>query len=136
MSAATTAAVAAAQKKRAQEQHEEETLTKYSADDLDGWEFKIVRSNTGKFKSYEYVQQVIKEEAQNGWEMVEKFDDGRIRFKRKTSRRSMDQHAQIDPYRTTVGMGQGSLVLIILLTVFGAIGVLLGVIFFVKNFIE
>jgi hypothetical protein len=132
MSGATIAAVAAAQKKRQQEQYEEEHLTKYNADDLEGWEFKIVRSNTGKFKKYEYLLQVIQEESQNGWEMVEKFDDGRVRFKRKISRRSMDPHAKIDPYRTTVGMGQGALVAVILLTIFGAVGVMLGIIFFVK----
>ncbi len=134
MSAATTAAIVAANKKRRQMEYEEEHLTKYNSNDLEGWEFKIVRSTTGKFKSQEFVQQVVQEESQNGWEMLEKFDNGRIRFKRKTSRRSMDQYAKIDPYRSTVGMGEGSLVLVILLTVFGSIGVLLGVIFLVKNY--
>jgi hypothetical protein len=59
MAATTVAATAAAAKAR----EEEEDLTKYSPNDLEGWEFKIVRSNFGRFSNYQHVQQLCQEEA-------------------------------------------------------------------------
>jgi hypothetical protein len=88
----------------AQQQKEEEEMAKYGSEDLNGWEFKIVRSGSGKFRKQEEIQKLCQEEARAGWEMLEKFDDYRIRFKRKTEMRSSDTHQQIDPYRTHVGM--------------------------------
>ncbi|MCP4549440.1 MAG: hypothetical protein GY835_23540 [bacterium] len=87
-------------------------MATYKSDDLDGWEFKIVRSNTGKFRNYDAVNLLCQEEAQAGWEMVEKFDDQRIRFKRRVEKRSMDSHLQTDPYRTSVGMSENRAVVI------------------------
>jgi hypothetical protein len=107
---AIIAAMAAAAKQR----REEEDMTIYGKDELDGWEFKIVRSNTGRFKDYRRVQELCQEEAKAGWEMLEKFDDYRIRFKRRTERRTSDSHLDIDPYRTKVGMGEGSVAAIII----------------------
>ena len=106
------AAAAAAKKRRLQE--EEERLTNYNGDDVKGWEFKIVRSTTEKFKTREAVEKLCAEEAQAGWEMVEKFDNSRIRFKRRTECRTRDAHAQIDPYRTRIGMGEGGVVAVVL----------------------
>ena len=106
------AAAAAAKKRRLRE--EEERLTNYNNDDLKDWEFKIVRSVTDRFKNYETVQKVCAEEAHAGWEMVEKFDNSRIRFKRRTECRSRDAHLTIDPYRTNVGITEGILVTVIL----------------------
>jgi hypothetical protein len=88
----------------AQLQKEEEEMAKYGSEDLNGWEFKIVRSGSGKFRNQEAIQQLCQEEARAGWEMLEKFDDYRIRFKRKTEMRSSDTHQQINPYRTFIGM--------------------------------
>jgi hypothetical protein len=88
----------------AQQQKEEEEMAKYGSEDLNGWEFKIVRSGSGKFRNQQEVQNLCQEEARSGWEMLEKFDDYRIRFKRKTEMRSSDTHQQIDPYRSYVGM--------------------------------
>ncbi|MCK4657299.1 MAG: hypothetical protein KAT85_09700 [candidate division Zixibacteria bacterium] len=102
---ASTAGVAAARRMR----QEEEDMTGYSKDDLDGWEFKIVRANTRKFKDYKAVQQLCDEEAKAGWEMVEKFDDTRIRFKRSVDRRSGDRHLEFDPYRTRIGMTEATI---------------------------
>lgn len=93
------AAAAAAEAKR----KEEEEMTNYHSDDLDGWEFKIVRSTWGKFKSYEAIQKVCRQEAEAGWELLEKFDKHRLRFKRRVERRSADQHLRVDPYRGTSG---------------------------------
>ena len=104
MNPAFHAAIAAA--KRRQEQEEEQTMAQYSAEDLNGWEFKIVRSNFGRFRNSEVMRRVIEEEAQNGWEMVEKFDDYRIRFKRRTDRRGLHSGGNVEPYRTSIGVGQ------------------------------
>lgn len=104
---AAAAAAAAARKKRLRE--EEEDMTGYSEHDLEGWEFKIVRANTRRFKTREAVETLCREEAKAGWEMVEKFDDTRIRFKRRVEKRSMDKHLDIDPYRSQVGMGEGKI---------------------------
>jgi hypothetical protein len=113
--------------KKARERQEEERMVTYSKDDLNGWEFKIVRSATGRFRNYETLQEVIREEAKSGWELVEKFDDNRVRFKRRTERRASDQSAGIDPYRTSVGIGEGSLAAVIVAIVIGLalVGVLL-----------
>ncbi|HOP07471.1 MAG TPA: hypothetical protein PLF13_09285 [candidate division Zixibacteria bacterium] len=110
---AAVAAAAAARKKRAM-QEEEERLTSYNKEDLEGWEFKIVRANTRKFRTAEAVKQLCDEEAKAGWELIEKFDDSRIRFKRPVSRRSQDSHSEIDPYRTLVGLSEGTMVIVIL----------------------
>lgn len=104
-------------------QEEEEKMTTYNKEDLEGWEFKIVRSNIGRFRNYKRVQEVCAEEAKAGWELVEKFDDNRIRFKRRIEKRSNDQFLNIDPYRTTVGFKDGALAGIILLAVGVAIAV-------------
>lgn len=121
------AAAAAAARRRMLE--EEEKLTTYNKDDLEGWEFKIVRANTQYFKKPENLRRVIEEEARCGWEMVEKFDDQRIRFKRRIDKRKEDQYRQdIDPYRTTVGIGVGRLALIIVLSTLIGLAVALGLV--------
>lgn len=110
-SAGGAAAAAAAIARR---REEEELLTPYNKEDLEGWEFKIVRSNFGRFSNYETVQKVCEEEARAGWEMVEKFDNERIRFKRRIDRRSGDRQLGFNPYRTTIGFGEGRIAAIIL----------------------
>jgi hypothetical protein len=108
---------------------EEERLTAYSPEDLSqGWEFKIVRANTRAFAKSEILQQVCAEEAQSGWELVEKFDDSRLRFKRSTAARNKISPSAIDPYRTTYGMSQGRLLAIILVATFGGIALLIALI--------
>jgi len=115
MSGAGAAAAAAA--KAAKLREEEEELTPYNSNDLDVWEFKIVRANSRKFKNAESVRRLCEEESHAGWEMVEKFDDSRIRFKRRLELRSQDQHmgpGAVDPYRTQVGPSETHIALIIL----------------------
>jgi len=106
-------AAAAAAKRRRLLQNEEEQLTVYKDNDMDGWEFKIVRASTRRFKTAEAVRKLCEEEKQAGWEMIEKFDDSRIRFKRRTDRRQNSQTGGIDPYRTQVGIDERGMVLII-----------------------
>jgi len=108
--AVTSAASAtAAARAAALLRQEEEEMTTYENDDLSGWEFKILRSATGKFKARQFVQQVCAEEAKAGWEMLEKFDDNRIRFKRRIEKRDQDRYLDADPYRTSVGIGSSRL---------------------------
>jgi hypothetical protein len=102
------AAQEAAKKKR----KEEEEMTQYTRDELDNdWEFKIVKSATGRFKKREIVEQVRAEENIAGWVMVEKFDDSRIRFKRPVSaqRNDFNLPPEIDPYRTNFGISESGL---------------------------
>lgn len=106
-SAATTAATAAAAAAKRRMLEEEEKLTPYNDSDLEGWEFKIVRATTRKFKDAGSVRQLCEEEAQAGWEMIEKFDDYRIRFKRRVDKRSNDAYLNVDPYRTNIGATEG-----------------------------
>ena len=123
MNAGATAATAAAHKAAEQRREEEEMMTTYGKEDLDGWEFKIMRSATGKFKSLETVQELCRQEARAGWEMVEKFDSSRIRFKRRIDKRSGDAQLGFDPYRTSAGMTEGKLAAIIMSIVVLAIAV-------------
>ena len=117
---------AAAAKRRMEE--EEEKMTQYNANDLEGWEFKIVRSPFGRFGNSEVLRQLINEEAQNGWEMVEKFDNSRIRFKRRVEKRALHSGGNIDPYRTSYGGGGALLPLIAIVVAL----LLAGVIFLVQ----
>ena len=133
-SAGAAAAAAAAARLRALHE-EEERLSDYSPDDLTkGWEFKIVRANTAAFRKNEVMQQVCDEEARSGWELVEKFDDSRLRFKRPTAARNIPSPAGLDPYRTTYGMSQGKLTAIILIAVFGSMGLIMAVAAAIANF--
>ncbi len=81
-------------------------MAAYSQDDLnDDWEFKIVRSIGGAFHNPDVLNQLLQEESRAGWVMLEKFDDSRIRFKRRCSSRANDARLppEIDPYRTSYG---------------------------------
>jgi len=85
------AAVAAARKRALRDQEEEEKMTQYEPEDLqDDWEFKIVRSPAAAFRRPETLRQLIDEEAQSGWVLLEKLDDSRVRFKRSTRSRYRD----------------------------------------------
>lgn len=109
---------------------EEEMMTTYKQDDLNGeWEFKILRSVTNQFKKPQVLQQVLQEERIGDWELVEKFDDGRLRFKRPTAARSKDQSRPrgYNPYRTRHGMSEGVMALWIMIAVFGSIGIVMGI---------
>ena len=118
---AATAAAAAAAKKRAEE--EEEKLTPYNAGDLEGYEFKIIRTSTRKFKDPEFLKNIYAEEAEAGWEMIEKFDDYRIRFKRSVKKRSGDPYLKIDPYRTNIGVTESHVAMIAVGAMLAAIAI-------------
>ncbi len=114
MAAAGAAAAGAAARRMLE--LEEEAMTKYTPDDLENdWEFKIVRANTMAFRKPETLRKLVEEESQAGWVMLEKFDDSRVRFKRRRSARANDANlpADYDPYRTHYGIS--TLLFVILL---------------------
>jgi hypothetical protein len=125
MSAGAGAAAAVAAE--AERRREEEEMTVYTEADLkDHWEFKIIRSNTASFRRPEVLRQVCAEEARAGWELVEKFDDQRLRFKRPISARSGDAGLEFDPYRTQFGISSGAIVTVVLACAFAAIAAVFG----------
>lgn len=127
---AIIAAEAERQRKRMEE--EEEKMTGYKNDELnDNWEFKIVRSDSNAFRKPEHLQNLIDEEAISGWDMLEKLDDRRVRFKRPKSARDKDFGLPqgIDPYRSRyggqsaaekigIGLAIGLLIMVILMAAY------------------
>lgn len=99
-------AIQAAEEQRKRDREEEEYMTRYTTDDLDdNWEFKIVRSETGAFRRPEIFQSLLQEESVHGWELVEKLDNRRVRFKRPRDARRRDTTLPpgLDPYRSQYG---------------------------------
>lgn len=89
---------------------EEEEMTNYTQDDLQNYEFKILRSAVSAFRSPETMAKALEEEAAHGWQLVEKFDDARIRLKRPRgakSRINTGAGVGTDPYRTQYGISDG-----------------------------
>lgn len=111
-------------------------MTPYSREDLAGnWEFKILRSATGKFRDPAFVRATLAEEAQAGWSLLEKFDNARMRLKRPASARDGDRGRAIDPYRIDVGPGPGMVVAVTLLATLGlSAAIIVGVVFGVGYF--
>ncbi len=89
-------------------------MTGYTTDDLSGWEFKIMRSTFGAFRDPAKVRQLLEQESRAGWELVEKFDDSRIRLKRRVEKRRDDAALGSDPYRTTFGAPQYTIAVLVL----------------------
>ena len=113
------------ERQRRLRQEEEEKLTTYTEQDMtEDWQFKIVH---GRFNSREKVEAVMREQAVFGWVFVEKFDDGRIRLKRRSSEVENDAKRAGDPYaaRSVVAApGCGFLLMIglfVLLALTGAV---------------
>ncbi|MBN1964462.1 MAG: hypothetical protein JW910_07435 [Anaerolineae bacterium] len=106
-----------AAKKAEEERQLEEEMLGYQEDEVSqDWEFKIVRSATGAFSSRRTFERLVTEESEAGWELLEKLDDKRVRFKRHTSARLKDYllPEEVDPYRTAYGMSEGVMVLVII----------------------
>ena len=100
----------AKQGKKRREEVEEENLTRYesntSSDQPKGWEFKILRTNSGGFRSRKVLHKACAEESQSGWILLEKLDDHRLRFRRPVTARDRDNQCKIDPYRTRYGISE------------------------------
>jgi hypothetical protein len=129
---AGAAAAAAKRRKQLREQEEEEAM-RYTPEELEeDWEFKIVRSETSAFRKPETLKQLIEEESRAGWALLEKLDDGRVRFKRSPSARHRDALLPqgVDPYRTRYGPSSARYavkvgVLMVALLLFGVLAFLL-----------
>ncbi len=102
--------IRAKQGNKRREEVEEENLTRYesntSSDQPKGWEFKILRTSSGGFRSRKVLSRVCAEEAQAGWILLEKLDNHRLRFRRPVTARDRDIHCKIDPYRTHYGISE------------------------------
>jgi hypothetical protein len=133
MEAAIHAAVQ--QQEERQRQKEEEMMTRYTTDELQNdWEFKIVRTADGRFHNPDILQQLMDEESVAGWQMLEKLDDNRVRFKRPISARRRDDllPAEVDPYRTQIGRGlASSQTRVVLVTAVVAAVLIAGIVVFV-----
>ena len=95
----------------------------------EGFEFKILRSATGRFKDPEFLRRSLQEEAPAGWTLIEKFDNSRLRLKRPAAARRGDAGLQLDPYRTFVGMTEHQVGMMIGAIILGTILVVLLVVF-------
>jgi len=67
-------------------------------------EYKIVQSTTPHFAKTSNLKAVLDEEAQSGWQLVEKFDNYKVRLQRDISHRTGDGSRSVDAYRTQVGL--------------------------------
>lgn len=67
-------------------------------------EYKIMQSQTPLFSDTGKMQEVLAEEAQAGWSLLEKQSNFSIKLQRDVSCRADDQNLTIDPYRTSVGV--------------------------------
>jgi hypothetical protein len=113
--AAGAAAAAAARRRRLEE---ELRLATYTPNDLaDGWEFKILRSATGAFRSPDRLREALEQEGRAGWVLLEKFDNQRIRLKRPAGARTNDASLGFDAYRTSYGTSELALALTIITSV-------------------
>lgn len=107
-------AAAAAAERRRKLNREEEEMTAYRREDLEqGWEFKILRSASGAFQNPQTLASALAEEARGGWELLEKFDNERLRLRRPMAARNQDGDlpAGYDVYRTQHGISEGALVI-------------------------
>ena len=104
-------------------------MTGYTSEDLaSGTEFKILRSATGAFARPDFLRQVLDEEKQAGWTLVEKFDNSRIRLKRPASARNAGGGTTFDPYRSFVGISETALTVRIIVSIAIAMAVIFGTI--------
>jgi len=127
MSGAHTAIIAAEKRRKARLQLQaEEAIKRDSAEDLEKWEFKIVRSATRWFHQPEGLAAVLEEESWAGWELLEILDDQCLRFKRlKTAGQTVKfLPPGYDPYRTQLGSSQDPLAAHMALSILGLIAFL------------
>jgi hypothetical protein len=120
-------AAAAAEAERRRKQEEEEMTAPYG-DESAQYEYKIIRSATGGFKNPAWFKTILEEEARAGWELLEKFDDSRVRLRRDVKWRERDATLSQDPYRIRVGVSEGVVVVWILLGMLIGIPALVGAI--------
>lgn len=67
-------------------------------------EFKVLHSTTPMFANAKKIEEVMAQEAQAGWQLLEKLDNYKLRLQRNISHRSKDQNLGFDAYRSQVGV--------------------------------
>ena len=67
-------------------------------------EYKVIQSQTPLFSDTSKMHEVLDQEAQAGWRLLEKEDNYRIKLQRDISLRENDKNLNIDAYRTIVGV--------------------------------
>ena len=67
-------------------------------------EYKVVQAQTPLFASTPKMLEILQEESEAGWELLEKEDNYRIKLKRDVSCRERDGERSVDPYRSSVGV--------------------------------
>tara|TARA_R110002072_G_scaffold136124_2_gene278045 strand:+ start:1076 stop:1369 length:294 start_codon:yes stop_codon:yes gene_type:complete len=87
-------------------------------------EYKVIQSTTPHFAKTSQLLKVLQEESAAGWQLVEKFDNYKLRLCRDIKHRADDSGRTLDPYRTHVGpsniitysvAGIGTLALVLLI---------------------
>jgi hypothetical protein len=85
----------------------------------DGWEFKVLASSGLAFRDPRALRRAVEEEARAGWTLLEKLDDGRLRFKRPVGERARDSARGFDAYRTRYGDSRAALQIVFWLLILG-----------------
>ncbi len=67
-------------------------------------EYKTIHSQTPLFSDTSKMHEILAEEAQAGWSLLEKESNFSIKLKRDVSHRDNDKNLSIDAYRTSVGV--------------------------------
>ncbi len=67
-------------------------------------EYKVVQSTTPLFAKRQNIEAIMAEEARAGWQLVEKFDNYKLRLQRDISHRANDKDLPFDAYRSQVGV--------------------------------
>ena len=83
-------------------------MTGYGPEHLEGVGVQDPALPLGEFRDPEFQRRMLEEDARVGWELLEKFDDGRLRLTRPVAERSRDRLSDQDPYRVSVGMNPNS----------------------------
>ena len=109
-------------------------MTTYHADEQSpDWEFKILRSISCKFRDLAWMREILSEERQAGWTLVEKFEDLRLRLRRPASADFDDEALGFDPMRTWVRTSPRQHALLRLAVAFAFVAVLTVVFALVLN---
>lgn len=67
-------------------------------------EYKVIQATTPLFANPRKMQAVLAEEARAGWQLVEKFDNYKLRLQRDSRARANDASLDFDAYRSQVGV--------------------------------
>jgi len=67
-------------------------------------EYKIVQSTTPLFAKLQNIDAIMAEESKAGWQLVEKYDNYKLRLQRNISHRANDKTLPFDAYRSQVGV--------------------------------